>query len=62
MVKLFDQDFFRFLLGFTAIVCTSLIILMASRLYQEESVIGGEDNAGAVIKAYEGRTYGGYDR
>lgn len=33
MTKYFDEDFFKFLLGFIAIVSISLIIIIASRMY-----------------------------
>ena len=51
MIKYFDKDFFKFLLGFVSILCTSLIILLASRLYQEEARVSKESNVSAVIKA-----------
>ena len=51
MFDYFDKDFFRFLLGFVAIICTSVVILMATRLYQEELDIGDEESVGAVIKS-----------
>ncbi len=49
MIKYFDKDFWKFLLGFIAIVCTSLIILLASRLYQDGALIDGESQTGAII-------------
>jgi len=51
MSQYFDKDFWRFLMGFIAIICTSIIILLASRLYQEEGRVGDDvDGAvGAVI-------------
>ena len=33
MLKYFDEDFFKFLLGFIAIVAISLVILLATRMY-----------------------------
>ena len=51
MFDYFDKDFFRFLLGFVAIICTSIIILMATRLYQEQRVIETESNTGSVINS-----------
>lgn len=51
MLKYFDKDFWKFLLGFVAIVCTSLIILLASRLYQEGTLINGESQSGAIINS-----------
>ncbi len=51
MLKYFDRDFWKFLLGFIAIVCTSLIILLASRLYQDGELIGGESQTGKVINS-----------
>jgi hypothetical protein len=30
MFKLFDKDFFKFLLGFLAIICVSLIVIFIS--------------------------------
>lgn len=44
MRNYFDKDFFRFLLGFIAILCTSIIVLMFSKLYQDESLIGKNTN------------------
>ena len=37
MTKYFDKDFFKFLLGFVAIIAFSLIIILATRMYQENS-------------------------
>ncbi len=37
MSKYFDKDFFRFFLGFAAIVSVSLMIIVATRMYQERS-------------------------
>ena len=34
MTKYFDKDFFKFFLGFFAIISVSLIIIMATRAYQ----------------------------
>ena len=53
MTKYFDKDFFRFFMGFVAIICTSLIILLASKLYQDESIIGNTESKGAVIMSIE---------
>jgi hypothetical protein len=33
MKEYFDEDFFKFLLGFIAIVSISLIIILATRIY-----------------------------
>jgi predicted ferric reductase len=35
MSKYFDKDFFKFFIGFLAIVSLSLIIIIATRLYAE---------------------------
>jgi hypothetical protein len=51
MSKYFDKDFFKFFMGFVAILSTSIIILLASRLYQEQSLVGGDEQAGAVVKS-----------
>lgn len=48
MEKYFDKDFFRFLLGFIAIICTSIIIIFASKLYQEK-LDSGVSQVGNVI-------------
>ncbi len=39
MSKYFDKGFFRFLLGFVAIVAFSMVVIVALRLYQEQSSI-----------------------
>jgi hypothetical protein len=49
MLGYFDKDFFRFLLGFIAIICTSIIILLASRLYEENKAIEDSQTA-SIIK------------
>jgi len=53
MTKYFDKDFWRFFMGFVAIICTSLIILLVSRLYQEGMLIDGASQSGAVINSVE---------
>lgn len=50
MASYFDKDFFKFFLGFTAIICSSLIILLATRMYQAESTVDENSNTSAVIK------------
>lgn len=52
MTKYFDKDFFRFFMGFVAIICTSLIILLVSRLYQNDALLAG-DEQGNVIMSVE---------
>lgn len=37
MTKYFDKDFFKFFLGFAAIISVSLMIIIAARLYEERS-------------------------
>lgn len=51
MSKYFDKDFFKFLMGFISILCTSLIILMASRLYQEEARVDKDANFSTAVKS-----------
>lgn len=51
MSQLFDQDFFRFFLGFVAIICTSLIIILGFRLYEEESAITDKSHTSSVIQS-----------
>lgn len=46
MSQYFDRDFFKFFLGFAAIISVSLLIIIAARVYQER----GEMQAN-VIKA-----------
>ena len=53
MRKYFDKDFFRFLMGFVAIICTSIIILLASRLYQDTALIDNNSQSGTAIKSVE---------
>ncbi len=53
MSNYFDKDFWKFLMGFIAIICTSLIILFASRLYQDGTLLGGENQEGNVIMSVE---------
>jgi len=33
----FDKDFFKFFLGFAAIITFSLVVIIAARLYQENT-------------------------
>lgn len=35
MRQYFDKDFFRFLFGFIAIISVSLMIIFATRMYEE---------------------------
>ena len=51
MTKYFDKDFWRFFMGFVAIICTSLLILIVSKLYQDGALIQGESQSGAVINS-----------
>lgn len=37
MSKYFDKDFFRFLLGFVAIIAFSVILIIVSKLYEDRS-------------------------
>ena len=37
MSKYFDKDFFKFLLGFAVIVTISLVVILATRMYEEKS-------------------------
>ena len=37
MSQYFDKDFFKFLLGFVAIIALSLIIILVARTYQDKS-------------------------
>jgi hypothetical protein len=37
MIKYFDKDFFKFLLGFIAIIALSLVIILAAKSYQVKS-------------------------
>lgn len=53
MTKYFDKDFWRFFMGFVAIICTSLIILFASRLYQNDSLVKEDSAQGNVIMSVE---------
>jgi hypothetical protein len=38
MLKYFDQDFFKFLLGFTAILAFSLIVILVAKNYQNSEL------------------------
>jgi predicted ferric reductase len=53
MTKYFDKDFWRFFMGFVAIICTSLIILLATRLYQNDAFAGPENQQGNAIMSVE---------
>ncbi len=49
MIKYFDKDFFKFLMGFLAIVSLSLLIIVVTRHYAEvqaqmASVIGATNS------------------
>lgn len=37
MSKYFDKDFFKFFLGFAAIISLSLMVILATRIYQEKA-------------------------
>ncbi len=50
MSQYFDRDFFRFFLGFIAILAASLVILLATRIYQESSTAKSNSNTSSVIK------------
>ena len=49
MSQYFDKDFFKLLLGFMAIVSVSLIIIIATKLYEERSVEKSEKSKSPVI-------------
>lgn len=51
MTKYFDKDFWKFLLGFVSILSTSIIIILASRMYQDSSDIQSESQAGNAISS-----------
>ncbi len=53
MTKYFDKDFWRFFMGFVAIICTSLILLFVSRLYQDGALFGTQSQEGNVIMSVE---------
>jgi hypothetical protein len=36
MTDYFDKDFFKFLMGFAAIILLSCVLIIAARLYQSE--------------------------
>lgn len=38
MSKYFDKDFFKFFLGFIAIISVSLMIIIATRVWEERSI------------------------
>ncbi len=50
MLKYFDRDFFRFLLGFVAILSTSIIIILVGRLYQEQALIEETTQTSSIIQ------------
>ncbi len=37
MTKYFDEDFFKFFMGFVAIISFSLILVLATRVYKDKS-------------------------
>jgi hypothetical protein len=45
MSKYFDKDFFKFFLGFVAIVSISLMFILATKLYERNS---GKESANAI--------------
>ena len=49
MTKYFDEDFFKFLLGFIAIVSISLIIILATRVYLMQPEAPTESVASVII-------------
>lgn len=49
MSKYFDKDFFKFFLGFAAIISTSIIIILAARVYEQGGV--SSDSSASVIKS-----------
>lgn len=55
MAQYFDRDFFKFFMGFVTIVAVSLIIIIATRIYDEKLVVAPSDtNTANVIDANVG--------
>jgi len=42
MVKYFDKDFWKFFLAFVTIVSISLVIIIATKLYEESQISFGQ--------------------
>lgn len=53
MSQYFDKDFFRFSLGFLAIVSVSLVIIVATKLYEERDATKAERDNVSVVDAVE---------
>lgn len=51
MTKYFDKDFWKFFLGFISILSTSIIIILASRLYQANEDMTEDTQSGNVISS-----------
>ncbi len=50
MSKYFDRDFFKFFFRFIAILSISIVIIIATRIYQDG--LSGFDNTSAVINSF----------
>ncbi|MEQ1500096.1 MAG: hypothetical protein ABL917_01840 [Parcubacteria group bacterium] len=48
MSKYFDKDFFRFFVGFMAIIAVSLLIIIVSRVYQNQLAFGDMNVANLI--------------
>lgn len=51
MSQYFDKDFFRFSLGFLAIVSISLVIILVTKLYGEGQFTKSEKNNANTIQS-----------
>ncbi len=50
MSQYFDKDFLKFFLGFIAIISISLVIIFATRFYEEKSKVQTANVIEATIK------------
>jgi len=53
MLNYFDKDFFKFFLGFLAIISISLVVIFATKLYQEGRFMKPEKNNAGVTNSVE---------
>lgn len=53
MSKYFDKDFFKFSIGFATIISISLIIILATRIYQEQAFMGSEQDTASAVNAVQ---------
>ena len=50
MSDYFDKDFFKFFLGFAAIISLSLVVIFATRFYEEKALTDSTSDSASVIQ------------